>query len=50
MYGSAEQVAEEVSTYGALGFTDISIRNMSTNQDEALATISRLADVKKMLG
>ncbi len=50
MYGSAEQVAEEMLTYGDLGFSDISIRNMSTNQDEALETISRLADVKKMLG
>ncbi len=50
MFGTAEQVAEKMTTYGNLGFTDISIRNISTNQDEALATIERLADVKKMLG
>ena len=29
MFGTAEQVAEEMTTYGNLGFTDISIRNIA---------------------
>ena len=49
MYGSVEGVAEQISTFSDMGFTDLCIRNISSNQDEALATLSRLADVKAML-
>ena len=50
MFGSVEQVAEQMQAYADLGFTDICVRNISSDQGQALATIERLADVKKLLG
>lgn len=49
IHGSPEDVAEQIQHFGELGYTDICIRNISTNQEEALACIERLADVKTML-
>ncbi|MFN3230944.1 MAG: LLM class flavin-dependent oxidoreductase [Alphaproteobacteria bacterium] len=49
MYGSVEDVAAQMHRFGELGFTDIIVRNISTDQSQALATIERLADVKALL-
>ena len=47
--GTAEAVAAEFAALAELGFTDIIVRNMSSEQSEALATIERLAEVKQIL-
>lgn len=47
--GSPMEVADELGRFGDAGFTDIIVRNMSQEQGEALATIERLAEVKKLL-
>jgi alkanesulfonate monooxygenase SsuD/methylene tetrahydromethanopterin reductase-like flavin-dependent oxidoreductase (luciferase family) len=47
--GSAMEVADELARFGGVGYTDIIVRNMSQDQGEALATIERLAEVKKLL-
>jgi alkanesulfonate monooxygenase SsuD/methylene tetrahydromethanopterin reductase-like flavin-dependent oxidoreductase (luciferase family) len=48
--GDAESVAKAFTALGELGYTDILIRNLVPDQDKALATISRLAQVKALLG
>ncbi len=47
--GSVEEVADELGRYAELGYTDVIVRNMSTDQGEALATIERLAEVRERL-
>ncbi|MCH8140347.1 MAG: LLM class flavin-dependent oxidoreductase [Proteobacteria bacterium] len=47
MFGSVAAVAEELAGYAKLGYTDVIVRNLSSDQGEALATIERLAEVKK---
>lgn len=49
MVGSTAEVADQIGQFRDLGFTDICIRNISTNQSEALASIERLAEVKAQL-
>jgi len=49
LFGSVEEVAETLSSYAGLGYTDIIIRNISADQGESLATIERLAEVKALL-
>ena len=46
MFGSVTEVAEELATFAKLGYTDVIMRNLSCDQNEALATIERLAEVK----
>ena len=48
--GSVNQVAEEFAKFEALGYTDIVVRNISSEQSEAVATIERLSEVKSQLG
>ena len=48
--GSVNQVAEEFAKFEALGFTDIIVRNISSEQSEAVSTIERLAEGKSQLG
>ena len=48
--GSVTEVAEELQQFKDLGFTDIIIRNMSSDQGESIATIERLSEVKAQLG
>ena len=48
--GSVSQVAEEFAKFEALGYTDIVVRNISSEQSEAIATIERLSEVKSQLG
>ena len=47
--GSVEQVAESFAGFAAAGFTDVIVRNISSDQAEALATIERLAEVRRLL-
>lgn len=47
--GSVQQVAEQLAAFGAAGYTDVIIRNMSSDQAQALATIERMADVREQL-
>lgn len=48
--GDAEAVAEAFNDLAQLGFSDIIIRNLVSDQDKALACIARLAQVKEMIG
>ena len=50
MYGSITEVADQMNVFAEQGYTQVSIRNLSKNQDEAIACIERLADVKAQLG
>ncbi len=49
MTGSAAEVADTMQAFADAGYTDIIVRNMSTDQAQALATIERLAEVKQLL-
>ena len=46
IYGSAETVAEQMRALAAHGYSDVIVRNMVADQREALASVSRLADVR----
>lgn len=50
VYGNVEQVADQFQQFADLGYTDIIVRNIASDQRQALATIERLADVRKLLG
>jgi len=50
MFGSPAEVAEQIRALAAQGYTDVIVRNLSARQDESLATIERLAEVKALLG
>jgi hypothetical protein len=47
--GSVAEVTDELGRYQMLGYTDVIVRNISSDQAEALATIERLAEVKAAL-
>lgn len=47
--GDSGSVAEQLAAFAEAGFTDIIVRNMSSNQHEALATIEALSDVRRQL-
>ena len=47
LIGDVERVAERMAELGAMGYTDVIIRNISAEQPEALATIERLAQVQE---
>ena len=47
--GSVQEVADSMAQFSELGFTDIIVRNMSSDQAHALGTIERLAEVKEQL-
>ena len=49
MFGSVEQVAEQMRGLAALGYTDVIVRNIVSEQPQALATIERLAEVKSLI-
>ena len=48
--GDVEAVAEAFDGLAQLGFTDILIRNLVSDQDKALASTVRLAKVKELVG
>ena len=45
--GSVQEVVDELGRYAELGYTDVIVRNMSSDQGQALGTIERLAEVKR---
>ncbi len=49
LVGSVTEVADELAAFRELGYTDVLVRNISADQGEALATIERLAGVRKAL-
>ena len=49
LFGSPAEVAEQLFAFAEQGYTDVIARNLSARQDEALATIERLAEVKELL-
>ncbi len=49
LVGSVTEVADELAAFRELGYTDVLVRNISADQGEALATIERLAEVRKAL-
>ena len=49
VYGNVESVADQLRTLQQMGFTDVIVRNLSSDQSEALATIERLAQVRALL-
>ncbi len=48
--GDPAQVAEAFDSLSRLGYTDVIVRNLVSEQAEALASIGRLAEVRGMLG
>jgi len=49
LVGSAEQVAEEIDALATLGYTDVILRNLVADQDQAIAALERLAEVRRLL-
>ncbi len=49
MFGSPVEVAEQIKTLAEQGYTDVIVRNLSSDQAQSLATIERLAEVKALL-
>ncbi len=49
LYGSVDSVAEQIEALHNTGFSDVIVRNLSADQSEALATIERLGEVKRLL-
>jgi alkanesulfonate monooxygenase SsuD/methylene tetrahydromethanopterin reductase-like flavin-dependent oxidoreductase (luciferase family) len=49
VYGSADQVAEQCRAFGEMGYTDVIVRQLASEQRDALASIERLADVRSQL-
>lgn len=47
--GDAAQVAATFQVYHAMGYTDIIVRNLVADQEQALASTARLAAVKELL-
>ena len=47
--GDIMQVADQFQQLGNLGYTDIIVRNLQTDQDKAISSISRLAQVRSIL-
>lgn len=49
VWGDVDRVAQRFADLGDMGFTEVVVRNISADQAECLATISRLADVRGRL-
>ena len=47
LYGSPEEVAAQIDRFAQMGYTDVIVRNLSSRQDESIATIERLAVVRE---
>jgi len=48
-YGDAEQVAERFRELAAIGYTDVVVRHLAEDQREVLASIERLAEVRRLV-
>lgn len=49
IYGSPETVAGKIREFAALGFTDVIVRNLVSDQSEAIACLNRLAEVRELV-
>jgi alkanesulfonate monooxygenase SsuD/methylene tetrahydromethanopterin reductase-like flavin-dependent oxidoreductase (luciferase family) len=49
VYGSPERVAGELAEFAAMGYTEILVRSLVAEQEPALSSIARLAEVKRRL-
>ena len=49
MFGSVEEVAEQIRVLEGQGYTDVIVRNLSADQGQCIDTIRRLAEVKARL-
>lgn len=49
LFGSVEEVAESLVRLAGMGFTDVIVRNLSSDQAESLATIERLGRVRELV-
>ena len=49
VYGSVEQVAARFRDLAAMGYTDVIVRQLASEQSDAVASIERLAEVSELL-
>jgi alkanesulfonate monooxygenase SsuD/methylene tetrahydromethanopterin reductase-like flavin-dependent oxidoreductase (luciferase family) len=49
VYGSIEDVAEQLHAYGDHGFTDVIVRHLTDDQEQVLGSMARLAHVRELL-
>jgi alkanesulfonate monooxygenase SsuD/methylene tetrahydromethanopterin reductase-like flavin-dependent oxidoreductase (luciferase family) len=49
VYGSVEQVAARFRELADVGYTDVIVRQLASEQSDALASIERLAEVSELL-
>lgn len=49
LFGSIDTVADTLGRYAAMGYTDVIVRNLSSDQAESLATIERLGRVRELV-
>jgi alkanesulfonate monooxygenase SsuD/methylene tetrahydromethanopterin reductase-like flavin-dependent oxidoreductase (luciferase family) len=49
VYGSVEQVADRIRTLAEMGFTDVIVRQLASEQTDAVASIERLAAVRDLV-
>jgi alkanesulfonate monooxygenase SsuD/methylene tetrahydromethanopterin reductase-like flavin-dependent oxidoreductase (luciferase family) len=49
VYGSVEQVAEQFRDLATIGYTDVIVRQLASEQSDALASIERLAAVRELV-
>jgi alkanesulfonate monooxygenase SsuD/methylene tetrahydromethanopterin reductase-like flavin-dependent oxidoreductase (luciferase family) len=49
VYGSVEQVAEEFAELAKMGYTDVIMRSMVSEQPKALASLRRLGEVREVV-
>jgi alkanesulfonate monooxygenase SsuD/methylene tetrahydromethanopterin reductase-like flavin-dependent oxidoreductase (luciferase family) len=49
VYGSVEEVAEQLHSYGDHGYTDVIVRHLTDDQEQVLGSMARLARVRELL-
>jgi alkanesulfonate monooxygenase SsuD/methylene tetrahydromethanopterin reductase-like flavin-dependent oxidoreductase (luciferase family) len=49
VYGSVEQVAEQLTALAHMGYTDVIVRQLASEQSDAMASIERLAAVRELV-
>jgi alkanesulfonate monooxygenase SsuD/methylene tetrahydromethanopterin reductase-like flavin-dependent oxidoreductase (luciferase family) len=49
VFGSVEEVAETLSRFAGMGYTDVIVRNLVSDQQASLETIERLGRVRELV-
>ena len=49
MIGTADEVVERSATSARMGYTDVIVRHVTDDQPRVLASLARLAEVRKAL-